>query len=42
MIEYRGGFDFALKVAESLRAFGHLVRQELERNKAAGLDVLAL
>ena len=42
MIQCRGGLGFALEAAESVRVFGHFIRQELEGNKPAELHILSL
>src|SRR6202040_1800486 len=40
VVESRSSLGFALKAAESLRVFGHLVGQELEGDKPAAIGVL--
>ena len=42
MIQRGGCFGFALEAAERLRIFGDVVRQKLQRHKAAELDVFRL
>ena len=42
MIQRGGRLRFALKAAENLRIFGYVVRQKLQRHKAAELQILSL
>src|ERR1700729_1125008 len=42
MIKRRGRFCFALETAKRLRIPRHIVRQELQRHKAAELDIFSL
>ena len=42
MVEGGGGLGFALEALQGLMIFGHVFRQELERDEAMELGVLGL
>src|SRR6185437_15963544 len=42
MIERRSSFPFTSEAAQRLRVVGHIVRQELQRDKATEIEILGL